>query len=120
MCHEFLEDCREAQEDGKAFHYAWLLLLIAMVSWRTLEDIKFPTQDPDLCEVEKFTSLWEMKDLDHIIDINMFWVLFESELQMVINQWLRLSPILHTEYTNIAEFKVDFHNLSIHAKKDAT
>lgn len=43
LCHEFLEDFCEAQEDGKLFHYVWLLLLIALVGWNMPEDIKFPT-----------------------------------------------------------------------------
>jgi len=42
--------------------------------------------DPDLCEVAKFASLWVMKEPDRIIETNMFYVLFELELCMVINQ----------------------------------
>jgi len=38
LCQEFLKDCRKTQEDGNVFHYAWLLLLIALTSWRTLDD----------------------------------------------------------------------------------
>jgi len=68
----------------------------------------------------KFTSLWVMKYPKCIMEKKIFWVSFESDLQMVINQRPRLSPSLHTQYTNIAHFKASFHNLSIHEKKDAT
>ena len=33
LCREFLENCCKAQEQGKNFHYAWLLLSIVLVAW---------------------------------------------------------------------------------------
>lgn len=42
----------------------------------------------------------------------------EMDLQKVINQWPRLSPTLFDELKTYAEFKVDFHNVSICARKD--
>jgi len=95
LCHEFLEDFWEAQDDGKTFHYAWLLLLIMPVAWRMSEEIQFPRHDPDLCEAMKFTSLWEVKDPKWVMETKIFFFLFESELRMVINQQPWLSPRLH-------------------------
>lgn len=46
-----------------------------------------------------------------------FWVLFELELRMVINQWPRLSPRLHVQYNDVAYFKAYFHNFHICVKK---
>lgn len=37
FCKEFLLNFCEAQDDGKAFHYTWLLLLISVVVWRLPE-----------------------------------------------------------------------------------
>jgi len=42
LCHDFLEDFREARDEGKAFHYTWLLLLITLVAWRTPKESQFP------------------------------------------------------------------------------
>lgn len=39
----------------------------------------------ELCEATKFSSLWESKDLACIIENNLFWVMFEMELCMMIN-----------------------------------
>jgi hypothetical protein len=33
LVNQFLTDCIEAQEKGIEFHYAWLLILIALVGW---------------------------------------------------------------------------------------
>jgi hypothetical protein len=34
LVNQFLQDCTEAQEKGMEFHYAWLLILIALVGWQ--------------------------------------------------------------------------------------
>jgi len=38
LCHDFLEYCHKSQDDGKVFHYTWLLLLIALMAWRMPEE----------------------------------------------------------------------------------
>jgi len=38
LCKEFLTNCHEAQEQGKTFHYTWLLLFIFLVAGELLED----------------------------------------------------------------------------------
>ena len=89
----------------------WHLLLITLVAWRKPEENQFPQHDPNLCEAAKFTSLWATKDPNYIMEINICWVLFESDLRMVINEWPRLSPRLNVQYVNIVDFKANFHNL---------
>jgi len=42
---EFLTNCREAQEEGKTFHYAWFLLSILLVTGELPEDSQFPSLD---------------------------------------------------------------------------
>ena len=43
LCEEFLTNSKEAQEQGKTFHYAWLLLSILLVTWELPVDSQFPT-----------------------------------------------------------------------------
>jgi hypothetical protein len=35
-------DCRQAQDQGDEFHFSWLLILIAFISWELLEGATFP------------------------------------------------------------------------------
>lgn len=35
---KFLNNCREAQKEGKTFHYGWLLLSIVLVAGELIED----------------------------------------------------------------------------------
>lgn len=77
---ESLENCREAQEQGKAFHYAWLLLFIVLVARELPEDSQFPMIDRDLHEAAKYTLLWAMKDATRINANKIFWVLMEMNI----------------------------------------
>lgn len=45
LCDEYLTNCMEAQEQGKTFHYVWLLLSILLVTGELLEDSQFPPLD---------------------------------------------------------------------------
>jgi len=47
LCDGFLTNCREAQEQGKTFHYAWLLLSILLVVGELPEGSQFPPLDQD-------------------------------------------------------------------------
>ena len=72
LCRQFLENCREAQEQRKTFHYAWLLLSIVLVAWELLENSQFPTIVQDLPEVAKYASLWATKYAQRIRDTKIF------------------------------------------------
>jgi hypothetical protein len=39
-------DCREVQDQGYEFHYSWLLILIAFVTWEMPEGVTFPDIEP--------------------------------------------------------------------------
>lgn len=57
LCVEFLTNFREAQEQDKTFHYAWLLLSILLVAGELSEDSQFPHIDRELPEAAKYSSL---------------------------------------------------------------
>ena len=43
---EFLEDIRDAQENGRPFHYSWLIVLIALVGWKEPTEAQFVDVPP--------------------------------------------------------------------------
>lgn len=115
---EFLANCCKAHEDNKLFHYAWLLLSILLVTCRFPEDSQFLPLEEDLPEAAKFASLWSTKDLERIKESKILLILMEMDLQIVISQRLRFSPTLFEQLRVFAEFKADFHNVSIRVRKD--
>lgn len=89
-----------------------------LVAWHLLEDSQFPPYEEYLLEAAKFTSLWSTKDPERIKESNIFWILTEMDLRTVISQRPRLFPTLFEQLRAFAEFKADFHNVSIRAWKD--
>jgi hypothetical protein len=57
-------DYREAQDQGYEFHFSWLLILIAFVSWEMLEGVTFMDIEPFEPLVVKFTTLWYSSDMN--------------------------------------------------------
>jgi hypothetical protein len=41
LINELEKDCREAQDQGYEFHFSWLLILIAFVTWEMPEGATF-------------------------------------------------------------------------------
>lgn len=113
-----MENCCEAQEQGITFHYAWLLLSIVLVVGESLEDNQFPTIARDLPEATKYASLWATKDANQIRDSKIFWVFMEKNIRMGINLKSQLSPTIYNNLQSFAEFKADFHNIFLRARKD--
>jgi len=79
------EECREAQEQGKTFHYTWLLLSITLVVGELSEDSQFHSIDRELPEAAKYTSLSATKDAKWIRDTRIFLVLMEMSIRIWIN-----------------------------------
>ena len=57
LCEEFLTNYKEAQEQGKTFHYAWFLLSILLVAGELPKDNQFPTIERNLPEAMMYNSL---------------------------------------------------------------
>lgn len=94
LCSEFLANYKEAQDQSKTFHYAWLVLSIVLVTWELPKDSQFPLIASDLPEVAKFASLWATKDLKRFKESKIFWVLMEASIHAAINHKSWLSPII--------------------------
>jgi hypothetical protein len=50
-------DCHKAQDQGYEFHFRWLLILIAFISWEMSEGATFPDIESFEPLVVKFTTL---------------------------------------------------------------
>lgn len=75
-----MTNCKEAQEQGKTFHYAWLLLSILLVAGELPEDSQFPSIEDDMSEAARYTSLWATQDLKRIHETKVLWVFIEVSI----------------------------------------
>jgi len=90
------------------------------MAWELLEDTQFPLVMLDLAEVAKYALLWATKDVQHVQEKNIFWILMEMSIRMGINHKLQLSPIVYASLQSFARFKADFHHVFTKAQKDST
>ena len=104
-----MENCYEAQELNKTFHYVCLLLSILFVVWELPKDNHFPSVEPYLLEAMKYALMWVTKDVQQVRDSKIFWILMEMNIWMAINHKARLSPMVYTNLQDYAEFKAEFH-----------
>jgi len=88
------------------------------IAYRTPNESYFPNFDLDLCEAIRYASLWLSKDPSLMVKNTLFWVMFEMDLCSVVNQKPWLSLVSLNQYHGIANFKEDFHNIYLQAKKD--
>jgi len=78
-------NCREAQDQGKTFHYAWVILSILLIARELPADNQFPTVEQNVPEAVRYTLLWATKDTARIWEIKVFWIVVEASLQTWIN-----------------------------------
>lgn len=116
LCNEFLENVHEAQEEGKKFHYAWILLLISLIGWNTPKGTQFLEIEPQICEATNYATLWNSSDPVHIKENKIFWVLYDATLYQAVQSKPQLSPTLYDQYKMVAKFKATFHNTHIYTK----
>jgi hypothetical protein len=88
MVNQFLMDCREAHEKGTEFHYAWLLILIALTVWRELEEMEFleGMQKPFL--VARYVSLWHTAHKNKQMDNNITFYIYKETIRQCIEYTL--------------------------------
>lgn len=84
---------REAREQGKTFHYTWLLLKILLVTGELPKGSQFPDIEKDLPEAVWYNSLQATKDATRIREIKVFLIFMEASIRTWVNHktWLSLT-----------------------------
>jgi len=89
-----------------------------MLASKEMEDTQFPPIEEDVCEAVRYASSWHTTQPEHTLENKIFFILYQMDLHMLINQHPHLSLRLHKQYSPVARFKVDFHRLYIHARRE--
>jgi hypothetical protein len=58
LVNELEKDCREAHDLGYEFHYSWMIILIAFVTWKMLEGATFSEIVPSEPLATRFSIPW--------------------------------------------------------------
>ena len=63
LVNELEKDFREAWDLGYEFHYSWLIILIAFVTWKMPEGATIPEIEPSELLATRFSTLWYTNDM---------------------------------------------------------
>jgi len=91
-----------------------------LIAWKEPEYSYFPSIEVDVCQAVRYASLWCTKDPTCAVENKILFLVMVMDLDMVVNQYPRLSSILYKQYCHIAEFKEEFHGAYVKVMKDPT
>jgi len=89
---QFLTDYKEAQDNGMKFHYAWLLILIELVSWRDPRETEFLEGMQELCLEARYVSSWNTTHKNMKMDNNVIFYIYKEIIQHFIEDTLHILP----------------------------
>jgi len=72
-------------EKGTTFHYAWLILIIAMLVWKEPGEAQFPQVSIDTCKVSRYDSMWFTAKKSRTQENQIFFVMYHMDLHMLVN-----------------------------------
>jgi hypothetical protein len=58
MLNQFIIDCVDAKYKAMDFHYPWIFIFLAFITWEETEDAQFLGLRGKQCLVEKYQNFW--------------------------------------------------------------
>jgi hypothetical protein len=111
-------DCREAQDQGYEFHFSWLLILIAFITWELPEGATFPDIEPFEPLATKFCTLWYSNDMNKQWQSNVIFHAYYNQLKITIQSTPCITPNTLHRFRPLMKFSVDRHFTYITACAD--
>jgi hypothetical protein len=118
LVNELEKDCREAQDQGYEFHFSWLLVLIAFVTWKMLEGATFPEVEPSEPLAARFSTLWYTNDMVKQWQSNVVFHAYYLQLKHAIESFPWMTPNTLHQYRPLVKFCADRHFIYITARRD--
>jgi hypothetical protein len=92
LVNQFLTDCKEAQDKGTKLHYAWLLILIALVAWREPRETRFLEGMQELFLEARYVSSWHTTQKNRKMDNNVIFYIYKETIQQCIQDTPHILP----------------------------
>jgi hypothetical protein len=94
LINELEKDYRETQDFRYEFHFSWLIILIAFVTWKMPERLTFPEIEPLETLVARFSTWWYTNDMTKQWQSNYVFHAYYHQLKVSIESFLHM--ISHT------------------------
>jgi hypothetical protein len=111
-------DCREAQDQGYEFHFSWLLILIAFITWEMPEGATFPDIEPFEPLAAKFSTLWYSNDMNKQWQSNVVFHTYYNQLKRAIQSEPRMTLNALHRFWPLMKFSADQHFIYITVRTD--
>jgi hypothetical protein len=102
LVNQFLTDCIEAQEKGTKFHYAWLLILIALVGWKEPGYYQCMGTSSRGNMVGWYANLWHTTNKRRKHDNNVTFFVYFDNIRYLIEHTPCISAEIVETYKDIA------------------
>jgi hypothetical protein len=102
-------DCREAQDQGYEFHFSWLLILIAFITWELSEGATFLEIEPFKPLATKLCTLWYSSDMNKQRQSNVVFHAYYNQLKNTIQSTPCLTPNTLHRFIPLIKFSTDCH-----------
>jgi hypothetical protein len=102
-------DCRGAQDQGYEFHFSWLLIIIAFITWELLEGATFPEIETFEPLAAKFCMLWYSSDMNKQWQSNAVFHTYFNQLKNAIQSTLWITPNVLHRFRPLMKFSTDHH-----------
>jgi hypothetical protein len=77
-------DCKEAQDQGYEFHFSWLLILIAFITWEMPKGATFLDTEPFEPMAVNFSTKWYSSDMNKQWKSNVIFHMYYNQLKVAI------------------------------------
>ena len=118
LVNQFLTNCIEAQEKGTEFHYAWLLILIALVGWKEPFYYQCMRTTNIGNMVPWYANLWHTPNKRRKTYNNVTFYVYFDTIMYIIEHTPRITTKMVETYQDIARFKEGMHHMYIQSKRD--
>jgi hypothetical protein len=92
LLNQFLIECEEAQDKGIEFHYAWLLILIALSIWREPDDTIFFGVKDKPCLAAQYHNIWHTTHKTRQMNNNVSFYIYKETIRDNIERTPRIPP----------------------------
>jgi hypothetical protein len=111
-------DCHKSHDQGYEFHFSWLLILIALISWEMSEGATFLDIDPFEPLAAKFTTLRYSSDMRKQWQLNVVFHMYYLWLKRAIEAEPRMTPNTLQRFRPLMKFRTDRQFIYITVRAD--
>ena len=112
LLNQFMEDCRAMQENNQPFHYSWLIVLMAFVTWKEPKYTQFLLAWCE-CRGVHYANLWANANPKRKHVNNQVFYTYYQQPSTLIDSKPKITKDLTDLYKKRIRFMANMHRIYI-------